>query len=558
MMVNIKSKEQIYALGCEPWRNMYSDKKLSLLENSWAGVFRRYILPNLPAKEIAKHYSSTLGRKTKELFSITGVVALQEFFDTTDEETIERLAFDQQWHYALECFDEKDQIISFKTLWTMRKIIVKGNLADDIFNLSTDEMIKAMGIDVSKQRLDSVHVHSNMARLGRIRIFVRAIISFLKNLKRHHKALYDSFISQEMIEKYLKKDTDSCFSQLKPSDRERNLQGLADDTYSLILAFQNAETVPHMSTFKLLVRIFNEHCTVEGNDVIVKKSKDVPSDSVQNPSDPDAGYDGHKGQGYQTQIAETYKTDEDRAGVDGNKPDIITYAETESADKQDAYALEPAVKDISERGHNCQELTADTSYGGSKNVQIAKELGIELIAPIPGNKSSRGHELFEFDYNNYEVTACLAGKKPDKLKHNKALSITAIWYEDTCKDCPFAKDCPTKKCKNGRSHYYKIDSIKCYFRREYEKSKEFMDTYRFRSGIEATISRFILMTSARRSRYRGLEKMRFSQKLKALAINMFRITRYLQSIGILIKLSDFIASFFVFSGLRKQNYEFAA
>ena len=36
-------------------------------------------------------------------------------------------------------------------------------------------------------------------------------------------------------------------------------------------------------------------------------------DSLQNPSDPDATYSGHKGQGYQVQIMETFSCSEDTA-----------------------------------------------------------------------------------------------------------------------------------------------------------------------------------------------------------------------------------------------------
>ena len=38
----------------------------------------------------------------------------------------------------------------------------------------------------------------------------------------------------------------------------------------------------------------------------VKDPKEISSSSLQNPSDPDAGYDAHKGQGYQVQVMETY------------------------------------------------------------------------------------------------------------------------------------------------------------------------------------------------------------------------------------------------------------
>ena len=121
----------------------------------------------------------------------------------------------------------------------MRMQFLKEKMADNIFALVTDEMIKYLGIDVSKQRLDSVHVYSNMARLGRIRILHRTILKFLKNLKKNYLPLYNSILTKELEEKYLKKNADSCFSQIKPSARERNLQSLAEDMYSLIKSFQN-------------------------------------------------------------------------------------------------------------------------------------------------------------------------------------------------------------------------------------------------------------------------------------------------------------------------------
>jgi len=542
-MLNIDSKLQEYVPGCEPWRSVYSEKKLELLENSWAEVFRRLILPYLPVKEISKNYSARKGRKTKELYALTGLVVLQEFFDVTDVEAIRRLAFDQEWHYSLECYNESDQITSLKTLWTMRKVISDKNLAGIIFDLSTEAMIKAMGIDVSKQRLDSVHVNSNMAHLGRIRIFAKAILKFLKNLKRHHEDLYDSIISEAMNDKYFKKDSDSYFNQIKPSDRELNLQGVADDTYFLIVAFQNEKEVQHMSSYKLLCQIIAEQCIVDSSNVIIKAPKEVPSDSIQNPSDPDAGYDAHKGQGYQTQIVETYKTEEDRKGIDGNKPDMIIYVETESADKHDANALEPALKDITERGLQGEKLLADAAYGGTRNTELAAEYGVQLIAPTLGKTSEKGHEAFEFDPDTFKITGCLAGLKPDKIQLNKKLSITAIWFEDTCKGCEHLKDCPTKKCTKGRSHYYTISSIKCHLRRIYEKSAEFKEEYRYRSGIEGTNSRFISMTKARRSRYRGLEKMSFSQILKALAINMFRVSEFESKLGFCVHKYVFFINF---------------
>ena len=126
-MIKIRNKEQLSIPGFETWRTMYSTRKLSVLEASWAGVFREHILPLLPAEKIFKLYTFNRGRPTKELYSIIGAIVLQQIFDLTDKRTIEELSFNQQWHFALECFDEEDQLISLKTLWTMRNQVVSNN-----------------------------------------------------------------------------------------------------------------------------------------------------------------------------------------------------------------------------------------------------------------------------------------------------------------------------------------------------------------------------------------------------------------------------------------------
>jgi len=442
----------------------------------------------------------------------------------------------------------------------MRTVISEENLADKIFATATDVMVETLQIDVSKQRLDSVHVNSNMACLGRIRILHKSVLKFLRNLKKKHPKVFNSLISKELTDKYLTKDQDSCFNMIKPSARESNLQSHVEDLYGLIKVFQNNKKISNMNTYKLLCRVFDEQCEAGNNKVKAKKPKEVPSDSVQNPSDLDAGYDAHKGQGFQTQLMESYKTKEERKSSENPKPDMILYADTESADKHDSHALDPAIKEVTKRGHQCTKVVADAAYGGLKNIEKAKEDGVELVSRSLGRPpEQQQHETFTYNEETCEVTSCPAGKKPDELKHNKKDSITAIWYEATCAGCPNLDKCPTEKCKRGRKgrrYYYTISSIKCYFQREYEKTKEFIDEYKYRSGIEATNSRFIYMTGGRRSRYRGLEKMRFSQKLKALAINMYRVAKYLRCLRHSVKFSDILSYFHRFWLIECKNWQY--
>lgn len=93
---------------------------------------------------------------------------------------------------------------------------------------------------------------------------------------------------------------------VKPSKSQKTLEQVSADLYRLIQQFQDNQEVQSMHSFKLLQRVLDEQCIVstsnDGVEIAVKAPKQIPSDSLQNPSDPDAGYSGHKGQGYQVQV----------------------------------------------------------------------------------------------------------------------------------------------------------------------------------------------------------------------------------------------------------------
>jgi hypothetical protein len=526
-MVKIKCKKQLQLPGMEEWKMQYSAQKLNRLESSWAGVFRTLVLPKLPVQKLNVFYVSGQGRPTKELYSLMGAVVLQQFFDLTDEEAVSELAFNQQWHFALECFNEEDQVISLKTLWTMRNQIVQLKIGTEIFEKATDNLIKYFKVNTDKQRLDSVHVYSNMARLGRIRIAAKTIISFLNDLKRLHMDLYQSWIPEELDHVYFSDKSVSYFGQIKPSETEKTLQSLAEQMNELLFLFQDNKTVSVLASYKTLQRVFSEQCLVKDDRIEVKSAKDIESSSLQNPSDPDAGYDGHKGQGYQTQIAETYSVKEsDASEKQKDKPlNLITYVNTESADKHDSQALEPALENLKEREIQSSEILADSAYGRETNITKAEEYQVTLIAPVPGRTSGRGLESFTIDFDNFHILACPANQKPQKINTGKNSRFCAKWSLSVCDKCALAETCPTEKDKNNRKLYYTKGELTALSRRIYEQSDEFREKYRYRSGIEGTNSRFISMTGARRSRYRGIEKMSFSQALKALAINVFRSAR---------------------------------
>ncbi len=116
-MVKVKNRYNLYLDGMDPWKNALSAKKLALLQKSWAEIFRKHILLKMPpVRPVARYFDKEMGRPTKELVSTCGACVLQQMFDLTDAETIDQLAFNQQWHYALDVLDQDDQVLSLKTL----------------------------------------------------------------------------------------------------------------------------------------------------------------------------------------------------------------------------------------------------------------------------------------------------------------------------------------------------------------------------------------------------------------------------------------------------------
>ena len=116
-----------------------------------------------------------------------------------------------------------------------------------------------------------------------------------------------------------------------------------NDLFDLVEQFKDHPEVKAMHSYKLLERVLNKQCNVnvsdDKNPVRVKNPKDIPSDSLQNPSYPDATYSGHKGLGYQGQVMETYCMQEEaREGT----LNLITHVQVDPAHESDANALIPA------------------------------------------------------------------------------------------------------------------------------------------------------------------------------------------------------------------------
>ena len=502
-------------------------KRKQRIEESWAKVFREHILTTLPVEKIFSKYDPVFGAPTKELYAMIGLMVIQHMHDLTDEEAVDQFAYNLQWHYALNITSTADAAayVSPKTLWNMRDLLIERNLYQVIFEEVAKKLADVFKVDVAKQRFDSVHIFSNMRHLGRLGLFVKTIKTFLVNLKRHHKDLYES-LETAITDRYMTKQGDAVFSMVKPSESINTLATLANDVFTLVERFRGNEPVITMNTYQLLARLLKEQCIVERVDthttqVSVKANKDVPSDSLQNPSDPDAGYDGHKGKGYQVQVAESYGTSEDTDTLN-----LITSVIVEPAHKSDAHALIPLIEATTELGLKPKEVTVDSLYGSDENCEKAKTMGVEVVSPVMGKLGKDSVPLTEFAMNSEnEITFCPEGCAPLKTR-SKDDNHSALFSKKTCRSCSRKNACPTMPGKKGRYLRYDDKAIRLALRRAQEDTPEFRDRYRFRAGIEGTMSQLDRLTGFKNLRVRGLSAVSFAAHLKAAGINIIRAAAF--------------------------------
>nr|WP_321464948.1 transposase [uncultured Desulfobulbus sp.] len=524
-MFHVKNHKQLNIL--DPWAHL-GPKRRALLDNSWAGLFQKHILPELPVESLRHHYHDYNGRPTKELYAMMGVMILQQMHDCTDQEAVEQFCFNIQWHYALNITSCSDAAVylSHKTLWTMRDHLASDASYAEIFDASLGILAKLLKADMNKQRMDSVHVKSNMRNLGRIGLFTKTIKKFLVNLKRHHREHFDQ-LNTELTQRYLSKSQASLFAMVKPTESTRTLDQLAADVLLLTERFAAVDEVSTMQSFKLLSRLFAEQCVIEedttadsGKKAVARPNKEVPSDSLQNPSDADAGYSSHKGQGYQVQLVENYTTTDERG------PSLITQVAVESADQHDANALLPALAQLEQKAMLPQQMLADSLYGSDSNCETAlQEHQVAVISPVmPGNQKKFNLTEFTLD-DQGKVLTCPQATAPDTVKKSKS-GYSALFPIAVCQNCSSFDRCPVSIGKKGYYYRYTDKDIRLTRRRQEEESPEFREKYRYRAGVEATMSEFDRRTGVKHLRVRGMKAVRFAAFMKAIGLNILRASRH--------------------------------
>jgi len=532
-------------------------EKRKRLEKDWPGHFRRSALPLIDEDAFRELYHDWNGRPNKPVQTVVGVLLLKEMHDLTDAEAVWHVDFDLGWHVALDLEPEEAHVCQ-KTLHNFRAKLVASEKGRLLFEDMTGKIIEALGVSTERQRLDSTHITSNVATLTRLGLFCETARVFLKELGKESKEKYES-VPAGLRRRYFTEDGgSSSYDDARSSDGRRRLKVCARDVWRLVDRFRGDEAVVALGSYGLLKRLFDEQCEVveepqaaaEGDadaneppvPVVLKEAKKVRSDSLQTPHDPSLTYSGKKGKGEEVQLAETCGN--------GDKPEVITYAEVTRSCDSDQDVTVPAVDDLASRNIRPKELDADTNYGSTENAIECGKRGTELVAPVPGPKveeapAANGEGAitkadFDIDPKGERKTRCPAGREAVSETRDRGTGkVRAVFGADTCAACPHRDTCPAKPLRDGRrvlrttvhavalARRAAVHAAVLAKRRRYERTEEFKKRYAMRAGIEATNSELKRAHGLGRLRIRGFLRVRLAVHLKALACNVKRMVKYL-------------------------------
>lgn len=463
------------------WATRLGGPAYRKLQDSWQGVFRRSILKLMPAQELGKEFSAQMGRPSKELYSIAGLMLIAEFKNLTGEQAAEAYTFDASIQFALN-LPRDGQYLSPRSVDNYRRKFRDHEHAQQIFEQVARTLVEQLQLDIARQRLDSTHVLSNMARFGRQQLLAAGVRRFLVQLRKKHFGQYQG-LAKELRERYEPAES-RLFGQgtRKAQGREEAIAQIGRDMAGLVVRFETHESIRVLASYKAMAQLFAEHFELpdkpEGKIQLRKQSRDEQGGSrrtLQNPSDAQAGYNGHKGAGYQAQIAQALPPRDAQGKAEG--PGLITGLVAQSAAVRDNEALEEVFQQQERTGLMAREMTADTIYGSDQNVQASAKLGVELISPV-------------------------GGAPPSKAEPKENLS---------------------KKQKAQKQRLQQ--------RRQVQETPEWCKRYAARSGIEGLHRALDAVTGFKQLRVRGLSSVSMALNLKAAGWNIAAAAKILARRG---------------------------
>ena len=243
-----------------------SQRKLQILNKSWAKPFSDYIFTKIDEMIFAPLYSqNSNSRPNAPINVIVGCLILKELNGLTDDEILEECECDFRYQYALHTTSFENQPISDRTFSRFRQRVYEYELVtgeDLIHTCITDlaeQIRKFMDISPVIKRMDSMMIESNIKRMSRLELIYTCVSNLVCTIDRD--GAHDLV---KGFEEYLDSNNRNQVVYYKQDiPQSERLQKVIDDATKLLPLCE--EEYGETTDYQLLVRAISEQCKKDEN-----------------------------------------------------------------------------------------------------------------------------------------------------------------------------------------------------------------------------------------------------------------------------------------------------
>jgi transposase len=485
---------------------------------------------------------STQGRPAEAPGRLNLVLVVQHAEGLTDRQVAEAVRGRIDLKYALG-LELTDPGFDYSVLSEYRDRLIAGGVASELLDDMLEKFrergwLKARG----RQRTDSTHVLAAIRQLNRLECVGETIRCALNDLAIVAPDWLREQITPDWFELY-----GARFEQYRLPKEKAERQALGErfgaDGYQLLLAIY-AEDAPvwlrEVAAIQILRQVWVQQYYVQEDQVHwrTKKVEGLPPHKllIISPYDIQARNRTKRSlnwTGYAVHLTET---------CDPHTPNVITHVETTPATTGDVRMTASIHTALAEKALLPSEHFVDAGYVDADHLVTSHtEHEIDLCGPVQPDASWQGRAgqgfdlaCFAIDWQAQTVT-CPQGR------------VSQYWHarqDEAGQDCIAVRfnlaDCARcaarSRCTKSRK-YPRTLKLKAQAQyealqaaRQRQTTEEFKQRYKIRAGIEGTISQGTRAFDLRRSRYIGLPKTHLQHVLTAVAMNLARVTAWLEEI----------------------------
>jgi hypothetical protein len=303
---------------------------------------------------------------------------------------------------------------------------------------------KVQGISPRIKRMDSLMVDSSCKKMGRLELLYTVVRNIVEEIIN---AGFGELL-EEKLSRYAKEGdkNDVCY-RLGKEQIDGKLEEIVQDAVSIRQICEQVFVEPGQldgnKEYQLLIRMLSDQTEEKEGKTVLRPAKEVPTDSLQNPSDEDATFRTKAGKNHKGYVGNIVETCDENGNV-------ITDFDL----KPNIYSDEQFAKDVIEDLGNdsgVEIMLTDGAYVTADTIEKAEENSIELVSgKLAGPQTNPIIDEFQYDNAGEKILSCPQGHKPTSCQYDKTKGIATAHFSLTdCEQCPYRDKCVGKRQKKS-------------------------------------------------------------------------------------------------------------